>query len=56
MGEPIWVYDVKYSVDTIQTRETIKVYGKDMIRKLLEKKYPNCNIEIHKINDLGREK
>lgn len=56
MGEPIWVYDVKFAVNTKNTRETVKAFGKDMIPKLLQEKYPNCKITIHEIKEMGREK
>lgn len=55
MGEPIWVYDVKYRINTMTTREIVKVYGKDMILKKLETEHPNCKIKILEINMLGRE-
>lgn len=55
MGEPIWVYDVKFSVDTIKTKEIVKVYGEDMIKELLKKKYSNCEIEILDYRKVRRE-
>lgn len=55
VGEPIWVYDVEFSVDTIKTKEIVKVYGEDMIKKILEKKYSNCKIEILDSRVIRRE-
>lgn len=53
--EPIWVYDVVFAVDTVNTGETVKAYGKDMVETLLKKKYLGCEITIHEITEIRRE-
>ena len=55
MKEPIWVYDVEFKVGTVSTREIVRAFGRDMIQKLLEMKYPNCKIKIEKVKEIRRE-
>lgn len=43
--EDAWTYHIKFTVGTAHYETTVKAYGRDTARKLVEQQHPNCRIE-----------
>ena len=42
----LWTYHVKFTVDGAHYGLIVQACGKDMVKKLLEKQYPNCEVVV----------